>query len=176
MSPRPIPQTRDPVPADEEAARLQRVLSRAVRRVCPAELSAQREDMVQNAVLRILEQQRTQGEQQAPRPASYLWRVAYTTALDELRRVQRRREVKAGDDDLLERAGPTPRPELRLALRGCMECLSPQRREAVALYLHGFTAEEGAKVAGWSVKRVQNLIFRGLHDLRRCLESKGLTP
>ena len=162
--------------SDAEAARLREVLERAVSRVCPAELSAQREDIVQAAMLRLLEL-RARGEEIEARPASYLWRVAFTTALDELRKTQRRREVKPpAEEDAVEPSAPVARPEMRRALEGCLAGLVTSRRQAVALYLHGFSADEAARSAGWDVKKAQNLIFRGLHDLRRCLMAKGYEP
>ena len=158
-----------------DASRLREVLSRAVARVCPAELASQREDIVQAALVRILEM-RNRGEEVANRPASYLWRVAYTTALDELRKSQRRREVKPLEEEPPEMLAPAPRPEMRLAMTACLDALVSSRRQAVALYLHGFSAEESARATGWTVKRAQNLIFRGLQDLRRCLTGKGYSP
>jgi RNA polymerase sigma-70 factor (ECF subfamily) len=171
------------IDAEAEAARVREVLRRAVARVCPGELSSQREDIVQAAMVRLLERQ-GRGEELAGRPASYLWKVAFTTALDELRRTQRRREVKpvesssqaSAQEETPELAAPAARPELRLAMTGCLGQLVPSRRQAVALYLHGFTAEEAARSSSWTVKRTQNLIFRGLQDLRRCLTQKGYSP
>jgi RNA polymerase sigma-70 factor (ECF subfamily) len=159
---------------EREGARLHEVLTRAVARVCPAELASQREDIVQAALVRILEM-RNRGEEMAGRPASYLWRVAYTTALDELRKTQRRREVRDADA-ALELPAPIARPEMRLAMTACLGELVTARRQAVALYLHGFAAEEAARTTGWDTKKVQNLIFRGLQDLRRCLTAKGYSP
>ena len=46
----------------------------------------------------------------------------------------------------------------------------------MALYLHGFTAEEGARATRWTVRKVENLVFRGLKDLRACLAEKGVAP
>ena len=51
----------------------------------------------------------------------------------------------------------------------------PARQAAVVLALQGHTAAEVASLLGASVKNVQNLIFRGTADLRRCLEDKGFS-
>ena len=34
----------------------------------------------------------------------------------------------------------------------------------------------GAHPRGWTTKRAENLVYRGLADLRQCLERKGLNP
>jgi RNA polymerase sigma-70 factor (ECF subfamily) len=35
---------------------------------------------------------------------------------------------------------------------------------------------EAARILDWSPKRTENLVYRGLADLRGCLTSKGLKP
>jgi RNA polymerase sigma-70 factor (ECF subfamily) len=67
-----------------------------VRRVCPPWLSAQADDIVQVAVLRVVEIAR-RGEGTGGFRSSYLWRVAYSVTVDEIRRLRRRREVGLED-------------------------------------------------------------------------------
>jgi len=67
-----------------------------------------------------------------------------------------------------------PGPELGLGIRDCLTRLAEQRRAAVLLHLEGFRAEEVSRVLGWDLKRIRNLTYRGLADLRRCLADKGL--
>ena len=50
------------------------------------------------------------------------------------------------------------------------------RRLAVALYLQGHSVPEAAKLLEWGNKRTENLVYRGLADLRECLAKKGLKP
>jgi RNA polymerase sigma-70 factor, ECF subfamily len=159
----------------DDAERLREVLVRAVARVCPPSLAAQREDIVQNALLRVLPEMRRSSEQEPVRTSSYLWKAAYTSMVDEIRRRTRRREV-ALEPEAVERPASKPDPHLGLEIRDCLGRLVPPRRRAVGLYLFGFEAEESARVLGWRVKQLQNLTYRGLADLRRCLESKGIRP
>ena len=35
---------------------------------------------------------------------------------------------------------------------------------------------EAAGILDWSAKRVENLVYRGLADLRDCLAAKGFKP
>ena len=61
--------------------------------------------------------------------------------------------------------------------RGILDCLSRMSRErrlAVTLYLQGHTVPEASRVLEWTAKRTENLVYRGLADLRECLLSKGL--
>jgi len=154
-----------------------KTLRAAVARTCPSDLGAQREDLVQAALLRVLEREQ-QGEQNQVRTASYLWRVAFSVIADELRR-RRAEELRSRRSTMGERSGQqgaTPLAELGVGIRDCLGGLPEPRRAAVLLHLEGFRADEASRVLHWDMKRVQNLTYRGLADLRRCLERKGLVP
>jgi RNA polymerase sigma-70 factor (ECF subfamily) len=152
-----------------------RTLRAAMARACPAELASQREDLVQAALVRVIERERG-SEQNVIRTASYLWRMAFTATADELRR--RRSEAVRRQVTDMDTAEPpeasTPGPELGLGIRDCLSRLAEPRRLAVVLHLQGFRAEEAMRILKWDVKRVQNLTYRGLADLRQCLSEKGL--
>ena len=155
--------SQDPDPASIE--RIRQVLIRAVERHCPPALAAHREDLVQMALLRLLE--RPRGEGSAPRGASYLWRVAYTVVIDEIRRF--RRQQRQAEQLPVEQRG-TPGPEARSELLDCLGVLQDRRRTAVTLHLQGFRTGEVAATLGWTEKQAENLVYRGLADLRACLE------
>ena len=61
-------------------------------------------------------------------------------------------------------------------IRDCLSRMSANRGLAVTLYLQGHTAPETGRILGWSLRKTENLIFRGMADLRRCLAGKGVTP
>jgi RNA polymerase sigma-70 factor (ECF subfamily) len=153
--------------ADDAATieRIRQVLIRAVQRHCPPALTAHREDLVQMALVRLLE--REPGEGTAARGASYLWRVAYTVVIDEIRRF-RRQQRQAGQ--LGEDERRTPGPEARSEILDCLGGLQERRRTAVTLHLQGFRTAEVATALGWTEKQAENLVYRGLADLRACLE------
>jgi RNA polymerase sigma-70 factor (ECF subfamily) len=155
--------SQDPDPGSIE--RVRQVLIRAVERHCPPALAAHREDLVQMALVRLLE--RPHGEGSTPRGASYLWRVAYTVVIDEIRRFRRQQrqaeQLPAGEQR-------TPGPEARSELLECLAALQDRRRTAVTLHLQGFRAGEVATALGWTEKQAENLVYRGLADLRACLE------
>ncbi len=174
----------DPLPGlPGDLTEVRQLLRRAVRRVCPGFLEAQQEDIVQSALLRVVEIS-SRSEHGGIRSASYLWRAAYSATVDEIRRAGRRREVSLDDSAVVEfRSSATPDPEHEMrgrqigrAVRECLAGLIRPRRTAVILHLYGFEGEETRRVLGGNLKQARNLTYRGLADLRRCLEGKGIRP
>jgi len=155
--------SQDPDPDGIE--RIRQVLIRAVERHCPPALAAQREDLVQMALVRLLERSGREGSN--PRGASYLWRVAYTVVIDEIRRFRRQQRQA---EQLPKGEQGTPGPEARSELLECLGGLQDRRRTAVTLHLEGFRTAEVATALGWTEKQAENLVYRGLADLRACLE------
>ena len=166
----------EPTPHERRAWMVQ-TLRAAVARACPSDLGTLREDLVQMAIVRVLEHEE-RDEQNRVRTASYLWRVAFSVIADELRRRRaeelRSRRSMVGEDS--SQQGAIPLPELGLGIRHCLGGLAEPRRMVVLLHLQGFRAEETSRTLRWDLKRVQNLVYRGLDDLRRCLEARGLVP
>jgi RNA polymerase sigma-70 factor, ECF subfamily len=171
-------------PSDEAVAELRAAMQRAVRRVCPRWLSDRSEDLVQAATLRVLEA-RPSPEGNPGVSASYLYRVAYTTLVDEIRRLRRRPEAPLDEEG--EGGVPVPATapgpekayaakEIGEAIRDCLRHLVRDRRLALTLHLEGHTVPQAAALLDWSAKRTENLVYRGLADLRRCLSEKGFAP
>ncbi len=166
---------------DDDFARLAADLRRAVTRVCPAWLAARRDDIVQVALLRVMDARRRSDAELKP---AYLRRAAWSALVDEIRAWRRRREVALEDDGApVERpaAGPTPEQEVATleigrGISACLSGLAEDRRLAVTLHLQGHTVPEAARLLDWNVKRTENLVYRGLADLRECLSAKGLRP
>ena len=168
----------------DEIADLRRRLASAVAWICPEWLTAQMEDIVQNCMVQLL-RSRNKGEGKQEYPSTYLQRVAHGATVDEIRRHSRWKENLVGTAGTLD--GPAPSgitapdsaafsAEVGKAIRGCLVKLVRSRQLAVALYLQGCTVREVAGLLGWSAKRADNLVYRGLSDLRRCLTRKGITP
>ena len=116
--------------------------------------------------------------------ASYLWRVGHSAVIDEIRKHRRRGETPLDDQGAeVDPIDPSPDPEDMAAAvslgRGIIDCLgsiAAARRQAVTLHLQGHQVPEIARLLGWKVKRAENLVYRGLADLRLCLRRKGLKP
>ncbi|MEZ5283843.1 MAG: sigma factor [Vicinamibacterales bacterium] len=166
---------------------LSSALARAVRRQCPPWLAADADDIAQQALSKVMRSDKV-GEGKPPLAPFYLYRAAHSALVDEIRRRRRRREVAldgVADDDRPAVPEPahthTPESaaslrELGAAIRACLGGLSHDRRLAVALHLQGHTVPESARLLGWIVKRTENLVYRGMADLRACLLAKGHTP
>lgn len=162
-------------------------LVRAVIRVCPPWLASRSEDLVQVALLRVLDIHR-RSEGNTPLSPSYLRKVAYSALVDEIRRLRRRREVPLEKDDggidpAAERASGSPDPEehsggreIGEAIRDCLVRMVAPRRSAVVLHLQGHTVPEIGRLLGWDGKKADNLVYRGMSDLRECLGLKGVRP
>ena len=168
----------------DETADLRRRLAVAVAWVCPKWLTAQMEDIIQNGMVQLL-RARNQNEGKREYSSTYLQRVAHGATVDEIRRHSRRKENPVDTVETFE--GPVPSgiaapdsaafsAEVGAAIRGCLVKLVRSRQLAVTLYLQGCTIKEVAGLLGWSTKRADNLIYRGLADLRQCLTRKGITP
>jgi len=162
-------------------AELRRKLAIRVAHFCPSWLTANIDDIVQAAWLRLHNAQKRNERNRNPGP-SLLSRVAYCATVDEIRRRKRRREVPVDDArDIPDSPAADPSRasesrEIAGAIRDCVTRLTNGRKAAVTLYLHGHTAPETGRVLGWTLKKAENMIFRGMADLRRCLTAKGLEP
>ena len=176
------------VVSEQRWTALRAVMVRAVRRQCPAWLSADVEDIAQMAVAKVMAAD-TAAEGNPQLPTSYFYKVAHSALVDEIRRRRRRRE------EALELDGPAgersrvrepvafsdPESDARLqelgaAVRACLLAMKRERRLAVMLYLQQHTVPEAARLLGWAAKRTENLVYRGLADLRQCLLGKGHRP
>ena len=159
---------------------------RAVARLCPGWLANQRDDLVQAAVMRVMQicsrQQETGGADPALAGA-YLYKVAHSALVDEIRRVNRRQEAPL-DDGAVDRVAITftdpernaASREIGRSIQACLAAMHRDRRQAVALHLQGHSVPEAARLLGWPAKRTENLVYRGLADLRECLMAKGIEP
>jgi len=179
-----IPGVTSAAPAlSSDLAPLRAQLLHAVQRVCPPWLAAQREDIVQAALLRVLKTLEGR-ESIAPLPSSYLWKAAYSATVDEIRRARRRPEVALDEVPVVESladGGTDPFEdqavrELGAAIRECLAGLGEPRRIVVGFHLMGHKVGEMVNLLGWDEKRLRNLLSRGLVDLRRCLAERGVQP
>lgn len=162
---------------------LRRQLAAALARICPGWLAEKREDLVQVALLKVMEIERRREGETVWTPF-YLSRVAHSTLVDEIRNRRRRpeetldegaAETTPAEDGADPQRGALGR-EIGRGLRACLAALAEARRRACTLHLLGHGTIEVARLLGWEAKKAENAIYRGLADLRSCLENKGLAP
>lgn len=166
----------DPPPPARTDGALRAQLLDCVLRYCPPFLRDDADDIAQKGWLRL----RAYTESGAPIDTPLIARAAYCATIDAIRQRRRRREVplveapgeRAGDDPVRALGGR----ELREAIADCLRRMLADRRSAVTLRLLGHTVPDCARILDWPGKRVENMVLRGLADLRRCLSSKGITP
>lgn len=176
------------LPCDAGYETLRQDLARAVTRVCPPWLADQVDDLTHVAMMRVMKLA-PRGDRDRALSRGYLTKVAYTTVVDEIRRRRRRREVSLEDNCGASEArghgfgAPPIDPEqiasgreIGAQIGDCLARLSDSRRLAVTLHLQGHTLRQSAALLGWTAKRTENLIYRGLADLRKCLAAKGISP
>lgn len=156
-------------------ARIVDVVTRSV----PGWLAAGSEDIAQAVWLKLARQRRSEEDLAELRPG-YLWRLVHSEIMDEIRRRRRRGEVGLEEDDPVVARDPRPGAEQALAgkrigaaIRSCLDLLAESRRRAVVLYLAGHRVSEIAGLLGITRKQTENLVFRGVRDLRRHLRERG---
>ena len=184
MPPAPSDPAAPPAPfphAPDGHEHLRATLARVVSRVCPPWLANQRDDIVQAAWLRVVPH--LAGEGKPPLAASYLAKVAYSAVVDEIRRLRRLRETGIDAAATTAADGVAGDPERRAesrrisqAIRACLGSLVADRRSATTLHLLGHSVPDVARLTGWNEKRAENLVYRGLAELRKCLIAKGVRP
>lgn len=155
-------------------------VARAVRRICPRWLADDADDLTQVAVSRVLARIRATAGRTAY-TSGYLYRVAHSALVDEIRRRRRLREVPLEADVQSETRPDDPdrrlrAQEIRDAVARCLAALVTSRRRAVMLHLQGHSIDETSALLACARKKAENLIYRGLADLRGCLVAGGVTP
>lgn len=170
-------------PREEEVTALRVLLVSSVARICPRWLVDHAEDIVQNAVMQLLKSLEKSGGKRRL-SSIYLRKAAHGAMVDEIRRRCRRKEgpmprelspeggATTGHDPERARAAR----EIGRGIAACLKQLIDSRRLAVTLFLRGCSVPETARRLGWSSKKAEHLVSRGLAGLRSCLASKGLAP
>lgn len=116
--------------------------------------------------------------------ATYMYRAAVSASLDIVRRRRtiasraasfddhRPPQVEArgaGAEDLLAAS------DLSRVVHESLAMIQESRRAVVRMYLAGYDRFEIAELMGWTEAKARNLLYRGLEDLRRVLQSRGIT-
>ena len=123
------------------------------------------EDLLQEALERLLRRWHTvDGD-----PEAYLRRIMYNRAVDGWRIRARRKEL-LGHPVEAAVVDHACRLDLRLALIGALELLTPRQRAAVvARYWEQLSEAETAAALGCSVSAVKSAAARGLRTLREAI-------
>ncbi|GEM_PF-222447 len=164
-----------------------RVLRAAIARTCSRATDLDLEAIEQEARLRLW--RAIESEREIKEPASYLYKVAVSAALDALRYERRRQRAPLLESEStpknieqrLKVEDQSPQPDIELSRRQILDSvltvvmhLPENRRRAVSLHLRGFTLQETGRLLGWSEAKVRNLVYRGMEQLRERLRDLGI--
>ena len=152
-------------------------LRAAARRHRPAWLGADSDDIAHRAYEKL----RPRLEAGERLSSAYLRRTAYTVCIDLVRseRAEQRRREDWGHPALGGQRSPEALASAREVaehISDCVAALPDARRRAAVLYLQGHGATEIASLLHEPYKRVENLVYRALAALRKCLGAKGVSP
>lgn len=153
-----------------------RVIAAAVRRVCAGRYAALIPDVEQE--IHVALWRRLKSGKEIRSPASYLYKVALTTALAVIRRQHPEQETSLSSLSPAEgaqveggraaeegdRLQPVERARL---LEECLDMLKEDQARAVRAYLAGFNHVEVAHLYGWSESVARHKIYRGIEALKR---------
>jgi len=150
-------------------------LRRLAYTVCPGQSFADREDLIQEAALKLVRLTAADGSRRLE--TAYLARTLRSVAIDEARRRARCREVPGSDAvegvTTIDSEQLAVASRLRAQIVRAMEGVSESRRPLVLLRLEGFSIRECANRMAIDPKRAENLIYRGLSQLREELNRMG---
>ncbi len=161
---------------EDVATKYSRLIRSAVGRAAGPRLSSSDADEIEQKVFIAL-WQAMPNEQIPSNPSSYLYKAAVRETVRALR-VLRKVQVVELNENQRDRL-PTPEQtleskELGVAIREALATLLPDRRRAVQAHLMGFDVQETMSMQDWSYNKARNLIARGMADLRRELEQRGV--
>lgn len=153
------------------------LISDTIRRVCARHYGFVAPDVTQEVHLALWRQ--LDAGNKPEREASYVYKVALTTALREVRRVRRDREIAAEHGLLNERLleSPDPMRDVQRAaqLEAALDALEGRQRSAVKAFLAGFNHSEVAELLGITASQARHAIYRGIEHLNRALGAEERT-
>ena len=144
-----------------------RVVASAIRRVCSRRHRSLIPDIQQEVYAALWK--RLESGKEIEHPASYLYKVALTTALAQVRKHLPETPLE-GTEEVVQTsgggfAGLLPEERRRL-LAEVLERLSPEQSRAIRAYLAGFNHAEVASLFGWSESVARHRIYRGIEELK----------
>jgi RNA polymerase sigma factor (sigma-70 family) len=163
-------------------------LRNTIASICPKNLGIQIDDIEQEARIRLWKA--LEKDVEIRDHASYIYRIAFTTTIDAIRRVKSRKEeqLTTSEDSTEDSKEPieivvdqrlsphekTENKQILAQVEKILATMDENRTSAIRLYLQGMTSFEIAAVLGWSEPKARNLLYRGLKDLRAGLKAAGI--
>lgn len=122
---------------------------------------------------------------------SYIKRVAYTTTVDELRKMRKQTPSENIDhlkniysfsnSNKIEEDMELPEfileeKELKSSLSKLIESLGENRKQVLRLYLTGMSVEEISEFFKWDKTKVRHLLYRGINAIKEKIKNEKRLP
>jgi RNA polymerase sigma factor (sigma-70 family) len=113
--------------------------------------------------------------------SSYIKKIVDSSVIDHIRKARRERgfillekKKKVSEWKSQYETRESDDKNLKKNISNAVESLMDSRRKVVKLYLLNLTIEEIAIFYSWSRHKTRNLLYRGLSDLKKRLQEKGI--
>ena len=147
-----------------------RLVSHAIQKVCFPKYRECEEDIRQEVHLKIWGLLKSGKKMDSPE--SYIYRVAFTTAL---RFVQTR--GGGGSTEYLSDPPKSSEGEIKsnqkMIINDLLKQLDDEHRRALKAYLVGFNHKEVATLFGWTESKARHLVYRGINALKALQNKSG---
>lgn len=161
------PLAQDPTEFDRLIRDYARVMAAAIRRVCGRKYGSLAPDVQQEVYLALWK--RLHSGKQIDHPISYLYKVALTTALAMVRKIESENpgaEVLEPDARAMSGGSGLTPMERSQFLSEMIGTLEPDEIRAVRAYLAGYSHNEVAQLYGWTESVARHRIYRSIERLR----------
>ncbi len=150
-----------------------RLVASAIRRVCARRYKALIPDIEQEVYAALWK--RLGGGKEIDHPASYLYKMALTTALAVVRKhtpegLPIEDQTEPAPRDMPGPLGGLLPPERARLLGEMIERLSPEEGRAIRAHLAGFSHTEIAGLFGWTESVARHRIYRSIETLRETMK------
>jgi len=111
---------------------------------------------------------------------AYIKKIVYSVFINEINRINKEHKALETGGPCLDSyngssgCGTAPDDPSKSILLGSIDCLNETKQQVIKLRLEGFTFDEIARLNRWSYRKTCNIFYRGLKDLKRKLEEKGI--
>ncbi len=152
-----------------------RLVASAIRRVCARRYQTLIPDIEQEVYAALWK--RLGGGKEIDHPASYLYKMALTTALAVVRKHAPESLPIEDETEPALRNTPGPfggllPPERARLLGEMIERLSPEEGRAIRAHLAGFSHTEIAGLFGWTESVARHRIYRSIEALRETMKAQ----
>lgn len=136
-----------------------------------------RDDLLQEIRIRVWKSLRD-NEHHIQYFNAYLRKIVYSVFINEINRVQRENELLQKSGARLNAADGGGRnandAALKDILAASIDDLKESKQQVLKLRLEGFTLNEIARLNQWQYRKTCSIFYRGLKDLKRRLEERGV--